>query len=423
MQDPLAAGRMTWETEISQRYSYDDFAIRMRQGVNRLKAIVNTKLILEDGIVWDGALLYEGERIVQVGSREHVTVPDDAEVIDAKGLYTAPGLIDIHNHGSREYLFCEEPLRCAEYFIGHGETTILPTFYCNLSLEEMLEGAGRIRKAAKSGVGRILEGLYMEGPYMNGSGSNQKYILWGGKIRKEEYIPLVEAVKGFAKVWAVDPAREGIEEFAAYVHSKDLSAVFSMGHSFAAAAHCRRLKKYGLRLQTHHGDSGKAPGLAQGTIGAGCDEYTLYDPDIYAELICDENGIHVVPDMMKMVIRTKGVERIILITDSMPLSGDYTNNEADGVAYGPDLNYDYEGHLAGSHLTLDNACRNLMKHTGYGLCHAIRFATLNPARLLGIDDQVGSLEAGKTANLILIDDMVHVNTVILRGETIVRKKW
>ena len=189
-------------------------------------------------------------------------------------------------------------------------------------------------------------------------------------------------------------------------------------HSHATAADCRRVKKYGVRLQTHHGDSGKAPGVAQGTIGAGCDEFTLYDPDIYAELICDENGIHLSPDMLRMVIRTKGVERIILITDSMPMIGNYTNNEEDGIAYGPDLNYDYEGHLAGSHLTMDNACRNLMRHTGYGLCHAIRFASLNPARLLGLDDQIGSIEEGKKANLILIDDAVNIHTVILEGETL-----
>ena len=69
--------------------------------------------------------------------------------------------------------------------------------------------------------------------------------------------------------------------------------------------------------------TGKAPGFAQGTVGAGCDEYTLYDPDMYAELICDETGTHVDPDMLKMVVRTKGVERIILITDSMPADGDY----------------------------------------------------------------------------------------------------
>ncbi len=412
------------EKWLKSKTSYDNIYYFLARDGNKLgddtimKAIVNTKLILEDGIVWDGALTWEGERIIEVGQASEVTIPEDAEIIDAEGIYTAPGLIDIHNHGSVDALFCEEPLKCAEYFVRHGETTVLPTLYCNLSLEQMLLGVKKIRKEAQTGVGRIMDGLYMEGPYMNGTGSNQKFILWGGKIHEREYAPLVEAVKGYARIWAVDPAREGIEDFIKYVRKKDTTAIFAMGHSNATAADCRRMKKYGLRLQTHHGDSGKAPGFAQGTVGAGCDEYTLYDPDVYAELICDENGIHVAPDLLKMVVRTKGIERIILITDSMPLSGDFANNEADGVAYGPDLNYDYEGHLAGSHLTLDNACRNLMKHTGYGLCHAIRFASLNPARLLGIDDRVGSLENGKMANLILIDDMVHVKKVILNGESI-----
>ena len=88
-------------------------------------------------------------------------------------------------------------------------------------------------------------------------------------------------------------------------------AIFALGHSHATAAQCRRVRGCGVKVQTHHGDSGKAPGFAQGTIGAGCDEYTLYDPDMYAELICDETGIHVDPDMLKMVVRTKGVEKII----------------------------------------------------------------------------------------------------------------
>lgn len=384
-----------------------------------MKAIVNAKVILEDGIIWDGAVTWEDERIVQVGTASEVYIPEGAECIDANGLYVAPGLIDIHNHGSMEHLFCDEPLKCAEYFVAHGETTVLPTFYCNLTSEQMLAGLDKVRHTAKTGIGRIIGGIYMEGPYMDGTGSNQKYILWGNEIDANEYMPLVKAMKGYAKIWAIDPARPGIETFMKDVREEDSHAIFAMGHSTATAAHCRKLKKYGIKLQTHHGDSGKARGFAQGTIGAGCDEFTLYDPDIFAELICDENGIHVAPDVIKMVVRTKGVERMILITDSMPLSGDYTNNEADGIAYGPDLNYDYEGHLAGSHLTLDHACRNLMKHTGYGLCHAIRFATLNPARLLGIDEQVGSLEAGKIANLILIDDMVNVKKVILHGESVI----
>jgi len=91
----------------------------------------------------------------------------------------------------------------------------------------------------------------------------------------------------------------------------------------------------------------------------------------------------------------------------------------DGIWFGPDPNYDYRGYLCGSRMTLENGCRNMMTHTGYGLYHSIRMATINPARMLGIDDEVGSLEAGKKANLIIIDDTVRVKKVILQGDLMV----
>ncbi len=383
-----------------------------------LKVIVNTNVITEDGIIFDGTVAFDDSGIIFVGKQNDYNIPSDAQIIDANGLYTAPGLIDIHNHGSEEYLFVDKPLECAEFFVRHGITTVLPTLYCNLSAEQMIDGANRVRQASKNGVGKVISGLYMEGPYMNGEGSNQKFILWGEKIDKDDYQSVVQSVSDIARIWAIDPARTGITDFMSFVKEKNPNAIFALGHSHATAQECKNVYKYGVKVQTHHGDSGKAKGLAQGTIGAGCDEFTLYNPDMYAEIICDEVGVHLPADMIKMVIRVKGVEKIILISDSMPKLGDYKNNENDGIVYGPDLNYDYEGHLAGSHLTIDKACRNVMAHTGYGLCHAIRFASLNPAKLLGIDDKVGSIEVGKKANLILIDDKINVKQVFLDGECI-----
>ena len=183
---------------------------------------------------------------------------------------------------------------------------MLPTFYCNLTLEQMTEGAKALREASGTGAGRIIGGLYMEGPYMGGFGSNQNSILWSGDILRAEYAPLLSAVTGFARIWAIDPARPGIEGFMRDVKAADPDAIFAMGHSRASAADCRRVARYGLRLQTHHGDSGKCDGRAQGTIGAGCDEYTLYNPDVYAELISDVNGIHVDADMMRMMADATG---------------------------------------------------------------------------------------------------------------------
>ena len=379
-------------------------------------AITNTKLVMEDGIIWDGRLVFDGDRIVSVGKACEVELPEGAEVIDANGRYTTPGLIDIHCHGSGEMNFNEDPLGNAAHFLRHGTTTVLPTLYMNLTAEQMIEGAERIMAASKEGAGRIIGGLYMEGPYMGAFGSFQDGIVWTQPIDEAAYRPLVDRLAPYVRVWAIDPSRERIEEFMRYVKKRNPGAIFALGHSHATAAQCRRVADLGVKVQTHHGDSGKVPGCAQGTVGAGCDEFTLYNPDIYAELICDQVGVHVMPDMIKMVVRTKGVERMILISDSMCDKNKDTNNEAEGIVYGPDLNYDDRGWLAGSHLTLDNACRNLMTHTGYGLCHAIRFATVNPARMLGIFDEVGSLAPGKRADLLIMDDAVRIEKIILRGE-------
>lgn len=382
-----------------------------------MKAVVNTKLIMEDGIIWNGTVLINNDRILWSGPQRDIEIPPAAEVIDAHGLYTAPGLVDIHCHGYGDFNFNERPDLCASHFLNHGVTTVLPTLYANLSRNEILEGVKKITQASLYGDGRIMNGLYMEGPYMCATlGSFQSTMKWRGEIDAADYRPLVDELGKLVRIWAIDPARKNIGEFMEYARSINPEVIFALGHSAATAEQCRQVMHYGVRVQTHHGDSGKAKGLAQGTIGAGCDEYTLYNPDLFAELICDEVGIHVVPDMIRMVVRTKGVERIILISDSMCDKGKFINN--DNVAYGPDLNYDDAGLLAGSHLTLDNACRNLMAHTGYGLCHAIRFATLNPARLLGLDMEIGSLKPGMRANLILIDDMVHVNRVILEGKIV-----
>lgn len=385
-----------------------------------MKAIVNTKLIMEDGIIWDGAITYDEGLIIQVGRAQDVHIPSNAVVIDANGLYTAPGLIDIHNHGGGDWLFAENPEYCSEYFIKHGVTTVLPTFYHNLDMDAMLEGAQKIREASKTGAGRIMDGLYMEGPFMRLSGSFQNEIKWHGTIREEDYVKLIAGLGDLVRVWAIDPERKNIEAFLKYAKDKTPNVIFAHGHSWCNSEDIRAVAHYGVKVRTHITDAGQAKGRAQGTPGAGGDQYCLYEPDMYAELICDETGIHVPPDLIKMIVQTKGVQKICLISDSMPSRTNYKNNESLGVWYGSDLNYDDEGKLAGSRLTLENAVRNMMTHTGYGLCHAIRMATLNPAKLLGIDHRVGSLAPGKTANLIIIDDMVRLDTVILEGKCAVK---
>lgn len=382
-----------------------------------MKAIVNTKLVMEDGIIWYGALTYENGKIVQVGWKKDVKIPDGCEVIDAGGLYTAPGLVDIHNHGSQYHWFHENPEEASKVFIKHGITTVLPTFYHIISKEDMIKSAAKIRKLSKSGVCRIMDGIYMEGPFMMLGGSFSNHIKWSDRIEKEDYVDLIENFGDMVRVWAIAPERENIEEFMAYAKEHTPQAVFAHGHSRASFESIQSLKHFGVKLRTHITDAGQHPGRAQGTPGAGGDQFCLYDPDMYAELICDETGIHVPPGLVKTIIRIKGVERICLISDHTTC-GDvlYKNNEEKGIWYGPDLNYDDEGKLAGSLMTLDNGVRNVMTHSGYGLCHAIRMATLTPAQALNMDEKIGSLAPGKKANIIIIDDMVNIKKVILEGD-------
>jgi len=382
-----------------------------------MNAIINTKLIMEDGIIWDGAITFDDGKIVDVGKSESVDISSAEKIYDAGGLYTAPGLIDMHNHGCTECDFASDPQKSSEFFLKHGITTVLPTFYHSISKEDMIKGAERIRAAAKTGAGKIMRGLYMEGPFMNLAGSMQNLIKWSGAIQKEDYVDLINSFGDMVLVWAIDPNRENVEEFMKYANVHTPQAVFAHGHSNASFESIQRLKKYGVKIRTHITNAGRAPSRCQSRNGAGGDEFCYYDPDMYAELICDKEGIHVPPAQVKTVIRIKGVERICIISDHTTVMGKerYKNNEEKGIFFGPDLNYDDEGMLSGSLMTLDDGVRNIMTHTGYGLCHAIRMATLNPARAVGIDSEVGTLEAGKTANFIITDDTMKIKSVFLEG--------
>ena len=384
-----------------------------------MKAIVNTKLIMEDGIIWDGAVLFDNEKIISVGERDSVDISSADEVIDAGGLYTAPGLIDMHNHGSTEHSFADDPMAASRFFLSHGVTTVLPTLYHNISKEGMIESAAKIKEASKSGAGKIMRGLYMEGPFMSLMGSMQNQIKWTGEIKESDYVDLIDAFGEMVLVWAIDPDRENIEAFMEYAKEHTPKAVFAHGHSRATFESITRLaRKYKIGIRTHIINAGQAPARCQSRNGAGGDQHCFCDPDMFAEMICDQTGIHVPPGFVKMIIRAKGFEKVCIISDHTTVTGKerYKNNEEKGIWYGPDLNYDDEGMLSGSLMTLENGVRNVMTHSGYGLCHAIRMATLNPAMAVGIDREVGSLEVGKKPNFIIMDDAVNVKKVFLLGE-------
>ena len=389
-----------------------------------MKAIVNTTVILEDGLLLDGAVLFDESGICAVGPRQEMTLPEGTEVIDAGGNYTAPGFIDIHCHGGNGRFFFEDAVAPCEDFLAHGTTTVLPALYQSLSLEQFKKAIDLIRQArADGGPGRIIGGLYMEGPFMNPKyGSEAKDVKWHGKIDPEVMRELVDYAGKDASVWCVAPEREDIETFMQYAKQVNPDVVFSMGHTECKPYMAYRLKKYGLKNQTHHCNATAVVNpIIPSNVGirdVGPDEACLYDDDMFAELIADSRGIHVKPHMLRMVVKIKGLDRIILVTDHYPSDCPNPEGPIMGGTKAPDLGYDKQGWVCGSRMTMDVACRNMMMHTGYGLCHVVKFASANPAKMLGVFEQIGSIEAGKQANLIVIDHMVNVKRVFFHGEEV-----
>ncbi|MPM85956.1 N-acetylglucosamine-6-phosphate deacetylase [bioreactor metagenome] len=136
--------------------------------------------------------------------------------------------------------------------------------------------------------------------------------------------------------------------------------------------------------------------------------------EIFAELIVDSKGIHVDPYMLRLVLKIKGKDRIVLISDACVFDGP----PIPGLEDATDLNFDFNGDIAGSKLTLDVACRNMMVHTGAGICDVFRYASKNPATLLGRTD-LGEVREGAVADLIIVDHWMNVLHVIQEGNRII----
>lgn len=377
-----------------------------------MKAIINGIIVMKDHIIPDGVVLIDGQTIVDYGKAKDVKVPADAQIIDAKGNYVGPGLIDIHTHAADNIWFYEQPEKASRHCMEHGVTSVLPALYMSLNKKCYLDAIESILDAEKQGKFPNFYGFYMEGPYLNPNfGCDRENNVWKDAVVKEEYIEIVKKVKDSAKVWCIAPERDGIEEFVADVKKEIPNIVFSVAHSEAVPAQVERFIPYGLKLATHHTN-------ATGTVfkysecrGVCVDEIVNYNKEIYAEIISDRMGIHVDPYMQRLVRRIKGDDRIILISDQFVCDGPIP----EGYEEATDLHFDNTGEIAGSGMTLDISCQNFMIHTGCSVCDAFRFASTNPAEMLG-QAFIGRIGKGCIADLIIVDNKFNVIKTIKKGD-------
>lgn len=378
-----------------------------------MKAIINANVVLETGILWDGVILIDGDRILKAASADEVQLPADACVIDAAGAYVGPGFVDIHVHGAFRQTLFDNPHDIARHFLMHGETTILPTSILR-PYDEFLQGIRRVMDAA--GTAKNIKGINMEFPYCNPNyGSSKNLDLWNKEpINEARYKPLVDALGSFAKIWTIAPEREGLISFLEYARKVNPDTVFSIGHSEAFPAQIRALgTKYRPRLMTHIMNATGRQSGGSGIRGYGPDEYCLAEPEMFAELISDSLGFHVSADLQRMVVQCKGINRVVLITDATHRR---TDKKPTNCAHAEDLNFNNAGLLSGSNLTMNAACRNIMRHTNCGIAQAFIMASLNPAKVIGMDREIGSIEPGKIADLVFVDDRFNVLSVMQAGQ-------
>ena len=369
---------------------------------------------MRDHFIPDGILLIEDGRIVDFGEMRKLPTPEGAEVIDAEGLYVGPGFVDIHTHSDGYVFFQDEPERASLHHLHHGTTSLLPALYFSMNTEQYVEAIAKLREAMKKPECKNIAGLYMEGPYLNPKfGCDKTNNPWQGAVDAAKHGPVIDAAYDLARVWALAPERENIEGFVKDVLAKNPKAVFSVAHSEAEPYQIEALMPYGLKIGTHHlnatGTLQKYPECRTPCV----DETVYYNREIYAELICDSRGIHVDPYLLRLTRRIKGDDRIILISDAYACDGPIPEGYDDV----DDINFDHTGEIAGSKMTLDISCRNMIKHTGASVCDVFRFASYNPSRAVGLLDR-GEIAKGKRADLILVDYKMKVHKVILEGEVV-----
>lgn len=396
--------------EMKLRFHFADRGDEMPERDSTV--IHNGTIVTAERLIPNGLVLMENGLITGVGEAGSIRVPPESTWLDAKGTFIAPGFVDIHCHGGGGVWSWEQPYEFALAHLKHGTTAILPTFTYNESREQVRDGLQTILETMDSGKPFVqtIAGIHMEGPYIN-----PKYGAITSPIRSvdpNEYQEILRKAGDRIKVWTLAPELEGQEAFVEEAAKHRIS--LSVGHSEATAEQIFRFVPQGLRIGCHCTNaSGATPSPSRygGTREVGVDEAVLVHDDIYAEVIPDSQGIHVRPLMLKLIHKTKGTDRVIIITDAMPDAG---VDKGDGS----DVNWNHLGHLAGSRLTMDQAVRNMMKHASVGLVDAFRMASLNPAKVIHMDDRMGSIVPGKLANLLFIDEDVTIQQVLFQGKLV-----
>lgn len=378
--------------------------------------IDNVYVFTPDKAFVKGGIILDGDKIRQV--YEEKDAPQlNGDVLDGKGCYAIPGLIDLHFHGCKGDDFCDGDKaaigRIAEYEASVGVTAIAPaTMTLPVEeLEQILHTAAEYKKETKDCRKADFLGINMEGPFISPAkkgAQDERNIL---PCNVEICDRFLNASEGLVKFIGIAPEEsEHAGEFIREVHERvNVSLAHTNADYDTAMEACRAGANHAVHLYnampafTH-----RAPGV----VGAVFD-----NKDVMAEIICD--GIHIHPSVVRATFQMMGADRMILISDSMRATGmpdgQYTLGGLDVKVVGRLATLVSDGAIAGSATNLMDCMRTVVKKMELPLETAVACATINPARSLGVEEQYGSLEAGKKAHVVLLDQDLELKAVIKDG--------
>lgn len=375
-----------------------------------MKAIVNGKIVLKDRVAEDMALLYSD---VIEGIVPCEKVPADAEIIDAKGGYVAPGLIDIHIHGYLSKDVCDgEPdsiRTIAGGIVKNGVTGFLPTTMTvdMKVIKKALEVCRDLKEESKQWNGSQILGCHAEGPFISESkkgAQDPKYILKPDAKFVKEYADII-------KIITLAPETDTEDFVAIREMARDTDVLISMGHTSADYDAAMASTAVGVKHVTHLFNAmtplaHRAPGVVT----------AAFNSDVTCEVIVDT--FHVNSCFYDLLYKIKG-RKLCFITDCLPAGGlpygEYTLGGTK-IIYNDIVCRLEDGTVAGSVLPLNKGVWNVYTNSSIPLNECVNGASLNPATAIGVADRKGSLEVGKDADVIITDDSFNVLKTIIGGE-------
>ena len=363
-------------------------------------ALVNGRVLLPAGLRDDLCVLIDGDRIRAISSEPI----EDAERVDLGGKTLLPGFIDTQVNGGGGVLFNDSPTVEAIATIGaahrrFGTTGFLPTLISD-DLEVVARAIAAVDAAIEAGVPGLL-GIHVEGPFLSAA-RHGIHDLSRLRTFDARAFALLTSLKHGRLLTTVAPEVVDADTIARLA---ERGVIVAAGHTDADYETVRNAIDHGLAGFTHIFNAmSPLMNRAPGAVGA-----ALEDDRTIAGIIVDGHHLH--PATVRVALRAKGAERLMLVTDAMPNVG---ARELSFVLQGrliqeeEGLLRDDQGVLAGSSLDMASAVRNVMTQAGVPLRTAAAMASAVPARFLGLQDETGTIAAGLRADLVLVDDDLTV---------------